>query len=199
MERLAFQTGSVVRVHVSGVEGKNLRVGLKPSVPSNVKQESAVRSARPVESTGSLIHSQSSQLSHKEERLPHKPNFKTLAATKTPQPPPGLLLNNIKTGMELKGIVQSCVGYAAFIDLQIFRNGKGGAFRPVNGMLHRDDIPKNAAFLTKERKQENRKSKNSGVVIEEGSEITVYVKDVLKNAGYVLLFSTWPRNPFYLC
>ena len=35
----------------------------------------------------------------------------------------GVLLSNLKTGMELEGIVQSCTAYAAFVSANVFRAG----------------------------------------------------------------------------
>jgi hypothetical protein len=38
---------------------------------------------------------------------------------------PVLLLNTLKTGMRLQGRVVSCTHYAAFVNLDVYRTGKG--------------------------------------------------------------------------
>lgn len=112
-------------------------------------------------------------------------NTKT-AAKKSP---PGLVLNQLKTGQLLKGVVASTTAYAAFIDSKIFRAGKGGSFTEVNGMLHKNDISPEILSAHKKRSQSKTNGKAKGVVelLERGSEIDVYVKEVYKNSGYEII------------
>lgn len=96
------------------------------------------------------------------------------------RPPPGLNLHNLRTGMALEGTVMSCTPYAAFIDLHVYRASKGGSYASVNGMLHVDDI--DPALKQRGRVNRNRISE-SLYSLERGVPLTVYVKEVFKNAG----------------
>ena len=101
--------------------------------------------------------------------------------------PPGKILSQLKTGHPLKGVVASSTAYAAFISAKVFRAGKGGSFTEVNGMLHKSDIsPELLSSLKKKQKTsiKNSKGKDSqGELLEKGTELDVYVKEVYKNSG----------------
>jgi hypothetical protein len=177
-ERLAIQAGSVMQVYVSKMDGSDeVQVSLKPidgSKPITIKEtvKSNQISFKPAE--GRL------------QTLPSKPKFLVSGAAKLPSG--GLLLNNLKTGMELEGTVHSCTNYAAFISANIYRAGKAGTFQTINGMLHKVDILDKSVLSTGNRKSMNARGsrgyeeKEEGIITK-GTKIKVYVKEVFKQSG----------------
>lgn len=91
---------------------------------------------------------------------------------------PGPLLTNLTTGMQLQGVVDSCATYAAWLNVGIYRVGKGGRFVPVNAMLHKSDIE-----LKLLKELQNYRSTNFHNLLEKGTKVTVYVKEVSKQSG----------------
>lgn len=180
-ERLALQTGSVMQVYVSKTDGEVIQVALKPSDGSKpialadpTKSKSEAKTFKPVrvlsqaKSTGNVAVS------------PKIPNG-------------GLLLSNLKTGMELEGVVQSCTAYAAFVSANVFRAGKAGSFQAINGMLHKVDIVDRSYLTVGNRKSSSRSNRgydsaenNVEGIISVGTRIKVYVKEVYKQSGYVV-------------
>lgn len=57
--------------------------------------------------------------------------------------PPALLLNTLKTGMRLQGRVVSCTHYAAFVNLDVYRAGKGDrcVTPPSHTLPHMSNVP----------------------------------------------------------
>lgn len=101
-------------------------------------------------------------------------------------PPNSHFLNQLKTGNKMKGIVASSTAYAAFINAKVYRAGKGGMLTEVNGMLHKNDI--SPELLGKLKKQSPSAKSPKGAkfpndLLEKGTEIDVYVKEVYKNSG----------------
>lgn len=98
---------------------------------------------------------------------------------------PGNLLNQLKTGHLLKGVVVSCTPYAAFVSTKVFRASKGGTYTEVNGMLHKNDISQDILDAQK-RKSASMGSKVKGSqpdFLEKGTVLNVYAKEVFKNSG----------------
>lgn len=117
---------------------------------------------------------------------PHKTSDKV--APKIPSG--GVLLSNLKTGMELEGIVQSCTAYAAFISAGVYRAGKAGSFQAINGMLHKVDIIDRSFLTVGSRKPSSRNNRGydseentAEGIISVGTRIKVYVKEVYKQSG----------------
>ena len=111
--------------------------------------------------------------------------------SKTVEPPPGQLLNTLKTGMKLEGTVVSSTPYAAFVGTGTYRMAKGGRYAPVNAFLHKDDLDEVTAQAAKRWRQEQQRqqgSRQSGArldltLLQKGTPLTVYVKEVYKNSG----------------
>lgn len=90
-------------------------------------------------------------------------------------------LSNLTIGMKLEGKVVSCSGYAAFIDVNVIRmTPKSNIPVKVNGMLYQSDMTDDAILYT--RKNIARDVENK-LILEKGSMIPVYVRDVFKSAG----------------
>lgn len=146
-ERLALQIGSMVQVYVSNP--------LTTPIQVNLKKTTTGAPSSPSPSAGRM----------QDGRFQYKP-VKTNSPFKASIPASGLLLNQLKTGMKLDGVVTSCTNYACFVNVNVYRSSKGGSFSEVNGMLHRADSP---------TKLFDRCTK--------GSQTTVYVREVYKNSG----------------
>ena len=110
-------------------------------------------------------------------------SVKPLKTVITPLPVDGYLLNNLKTGNNITGIVASCTPYAAYVDLNVYRKGKGGSFTKVNGMLHFSDFQDKVLLATDRKANAASTLRNNIQILTKGSEVTVYVKEVLKQAG----------------
>lgn len=105
-------------------------------------------------------------------------------------PSGGILLNSLKTGMELEGIVQTCTSYAAYVSANVYRSGKAGTFQSINGMLHKVDII-DKSYLSvgnrktngKNRGYDSAESNGPEGIISVGTKLKVYVKEVYKQSG----------------
>lgn len=177
-ERLALQAGSVMQVYISKVDADEMvQVSLKP-----------IDGIKPVVIREAVTEKAESK-TFKPVRVltkPHKVSEKV--APKIPTG--GLLLSNLKTGMELDGIVQSCTAYAAFISTGVYRAGKGGSFQAINGMLHKVDIVDRSYLAVGSRKSSYRNNRGydssentADGIISVGTRIKVYVKEVYKQSG----------------
>jgi hypothetical protein len=62
----------------------------------------------------------------------------------------------------------------------VVRKGKHGRITTVTGMMHVDHILPNTYALNEEHKM-----KSGGKLLKVGDKVTVYIRDVNKNAGYV--------------
>lgn len=85
--------------------------------------------------------------------------------------------SQLKLGDQLIGIVTQCTPSGAFLRLNVLRNGKGGLKTEVQTFLSFKDM--NDELL------EKYKSPIPGVLLKRGSTFPVYVKEVIKNSGYV--------------
>lgn len=86
------------------------------------------------------------------------------------------LLNNLKTGQRLEGRVVHSTPQAAFVAANVFRRAKGGVVAEVNGLLRKADVPRDLL-------SPSRRLSGQGPLMEKGSRVAVYVKEVFKNAG----------------
>lgn len=88
------------------------------------------------------------------------------------------LLNNLKSGQRLEGRVVHSTPQAAFVAANVFRRAKGGVVAEVSGLLRKADVPRDLLSTS-------RRLSGQGPLMEKGSRVVVYVKEVFKNAGYV--------------
>jgi hypothetical protein len=183
-ERLALQTGSIMQVYVEEVTGSSVKVSLHSRGGSSGSKP-RMYDADITSALGTIAEPPKRQ---KERSKSGKHRRSEIQAIPTPDA--DKLLNNLKTGIQLTGIISSCTHYAAFIDVGIFRAGKSGSFTPVNGMLHKDDVPDGLSPLVR-RESNGRKERafesTDGTILQKGSEVTVYVKEVYKNSGRITL------------
>ena len=165
-ERLALQTGTVMQVRVVSVCGNQVEVGM--SSPMTDASDFNAGRGRDTHGTTAVVGKKRNT-----NRRHHK------------QAPPDLLLNNLKTGMQLQGRVVSCTHYAAFVDVGVSRPSKGSTFAPANAMLHRSDIPGAEALVSKKGygRKEYAFQGADGTIFERGASVTVFVKEVYKNSG----------------
>ena len=177
-ERLALQTGSVMQVYVSNMDGDEMvQVALKPLDGS---KPVVLRDLTTAEEKGTFRPVRVQTQAKKTADVAVSPKI----------PNGGLLLGTLKTGMELDGIVQSCTAYAAFVSANVFRAGKGGSFQAINGMLHKVDIVDKSFLTVGSRKSSSRSNRgyDSGAntqegIISVGTRMKVYVKEVYKQSG----------------
>ena len=194
-ERLALQTGSVMQVYISKLDGANpdtsLQVTLKPLDGSSGKpsisvqqsytnahsarmalEDSSQRVSGP--STGSANKASVNQPwdnSSKRTSTSARTVTKTPSRGNTPKLPEGaIFLNTLKTGMELQGVVQSSTNYAAFVSANVYRAATGVRACEINGLLHKVDIVDNSNVIL---------NPNTG----KGTKLKVYVKEVFKQSG----------------
>lgn len=158
-ERLAIQSGSMLRVAITG-QDKN---GYIASLPG--------RSSSVIESRNDFGRPQQAGGRRYDNNNKPKPVL--------PTTPPGPLMNNLKTGMKFEGTVKHVTPYAAFVDANIFRRAKGGVFAPVNGLLSKHDMSEDVI----NRDQDSNSRQRKAFALEKGSKVAVYVKEVYKNAG----------------
>ena len=173
-ERLALQEGAVVQVLVSSIDGSNIEVRLKNSFPTSpmISNNNIIQSSNPRINEQLNGKTPSSQMKRKVNKHYNK-------VTK----PPGIDIKTLRSGMQLDGIASTIEPYAAFINTNVYRPGKGGTYLPVNGLLHSNDISE-THMLPKNKKDLNDKKDNSKRIgIEQGLPLTVYVKEVWKNSG----------------
>ena len=101
--------------------------------------------------------------------------------------PSGILLGDIKCGMQLQGKVVSCTQFGAFLsmDPRINRKSKGGGFSEVNGLLHESDMLdyKPESKIINGKKVFTFKSKSTDKTLAKDMRITAFVKEVWKNSG----------------
>jgi hypothetical protein len=173
-ERLALQEGAVVQVLVSSIDGSNIEVRLKNAILTNpIISNNNIQSSNPRNNEQQLNGKPSSS------QMKRKANKQNNKVTK----PPGIDIKSLRSGMQLDGIASTIEPYAAFINTNVYRPGKGGTYLPVNGLLHSNDISE-TYMLPKNKKDMNDKKDNSKrLVIEQGLPLTVYVKEVWKNSG----------------
>ena len=103
-ERLALQAGALVKVVVANTKAGN------DSIWVNLERNSASEAPAPPASKGSPA------------AVARRP-----VPTKVvkPQVKPARLINELKTGMALDGVISSSTHYAAFIDVQTHRASRG--------------------------------------------------------------------------
>ena len=203
-QRMVLQTGAIVKVTVTNVEGDNIQVNLgsnqgssslAPSSPPKQPLESKIRDTiinrdkrhRRVGRSGGVINTD-------------KETNKGLKAGQ-------IKLNNLKCGMKLNGVVTSCTQYAAFVRIEpkVMRASKGDRFVEVTGLMHVSDMEgykpeviinsmgkKETVFRSKGDKSKSRKtmhqledSDDDGLhtIISRDKKLDVYVKEVWKNSG----------------
>ncbi len=175
IEQLTFQSGSVVQVQVSKIgEDESLIV-----IPRPKQQKGSSR-----DDTFSRTTKQPSQNDFQASN-PRSTN--AIALPQRSQPlksaisPQKRMMATLKTGMNFTGVVSSITQYAAFVDIDVFRKAKGGVHARVNGMLHYSDLADKAVLATNKKAMQAR---NRGIqVLDKGTTVTVFVKEVLKNAG----------------
>jgi len=176
-ERMALQVGAMMQLYVSNVEGSGeLQVSLKPPSEGGGGGGGGISVSKISEPMKRFA---ASTTPIRAKSAPAKS-----AAPAAPEAPPGLLLNTLRTGMKLNGVVSSCTQYAAFVNVEAFRAGKQGSFAEVNGMLHRSDIVDAQLSPSKRRFSGQQQQQREGeVILEKGAPVTVYVKEVFKNSG----------------
>lgn len=166
-EKLALQVGVVLKVYVSTIHDNNVEVALKStkeygySIPS-IDYSSYIQKTK-IERTDDT---------RSDTRKVDKKAFSNSL------PPNGIFLNDLKTGIKINGKVVSSTAYAAFVDCNVYRNGKNGTFAQVNAMIHKSDLSR-----------ELFSSKSNSGLLDRGLKVSLYVKEVFKNSGRFTLTS----------
>jgi len=200
-ERLALQNGAVMQVYVSKIDGDQLEVTLNNnnimfdnSYNSNYNNRNNIDigndnndddvSLEDLIDFGSVRTSSSSSSASSSKASNNKPKNNQKSRGRQ-RKPPGLLLNNLKTGVALEGVIVSCTHYAAFVNVGVSRAGKQGTYVEANGLLHRTDMSNAEPLVSNNNngRKERAFELNDGTILERGSRVTVYVKEVYKQAG----------------
>lgn len=188
-ERMLLQTGAVLSVQVDRTDdsdsgggvvvrlvGPQSKRGAESPSASSYRQPNARRSA----SLDTALYSNPTP---------------SVAAPASKAKAPKLLLNDLKTGMELHGYVIQSTPYSAFLNVGVFRPGKGGVLKKTSAFLHRTDIHEDLLkALTLQQGGTNSSSNisssspsssntNSSLLLNRGVKLTVFVKEVFKNSG----------------
>lgn len=166
-EKMTLQVGSLIPLKVCNVDGEgNVEVGLTTSGFQSSK-DGIMNVMKSQDNSGGS----KGEGSMKQTGLPS-----TISSS-------GLLLNTMKTGMKLEGVVASCTPYAAFMNVGVVRSSRGGRYIEVNGMLHRDDMHSDVQIMSNNRKRLSSSELEDKGMVGKGRKMTVYVKEVYKNSG----------------
>lgn len=92
--------------------------------------------------------------------------------------PNGPILNNLRIGGRLEGIVTRSTPNFVFLDVNVYRHASNGTYAKVIAELHRKDIPQHMI-----PKWDPNLHKFPPNLMEKGGSATVYVKEVYKNNG----------------
>ena len=192
-----YLTLKVMQLQIADMTESGILVKLRSNDIEQSTSNVAVAAARYQEpeflskdqSQAKSIASSSSRPSANTQEINKKEKIQKTKMTKTSSAPPvsGNMLNQLKTGRPLKGVVVSCTPYAAFVSAKVFRASKGGTYTEVNGMLHKNDISQDILDAQK-RKLATMGNKAKGSqpdFLEKGTQLNVYVKEVFKNSGWV--------------
>lgn len=196
----AYLIPIVMQLQIADASESEIRVKLKsndiesstsniPATPKRYKEPSFLLEDESLDelisSTAGSAPRSSNQPTNKKEKIQ-----KTKMAKISSAPPvPGNLLNQLKTGRPLKGVVVSCTPYAAFVSTKVFRASRGGTYTEVNGMLHKNDISQEILDSQKRKfaSMGNKVKGSQPDFLEKGTQLNVYVKEVFKNSGCVSL------------
>lgn len=165
----SLKVGSVIQVKVDNSRRKILQVAYSSS------------------STANSFYSQLHQTPSTDgvQLSPRASSTEQAANTQT-----GILLNELKTGMELRGVVNGCTDYAAFVNCGVMRRGQAGRLKPIAGILHKNDLLKNVGIIpsTPSSVGGPRMQRRFEANLQKGDELQVFVKNVFVNSGCVVTF-----------
>lgn len=175
-ERLALTSGSVIKVRIVGEDSAGFTVTL-PFQQTQAKPvsepQSRVQSTAPFQSKAPFRKGDNNYNNHHNSRKPRP--VKKEAQGLTEVPADGIMLNVLKTGHKLQAEVLHSTYACAFVSCNVYRRAKGGLVAQASGLLRREDVPK--TLLSPASKK---------TLLDKGEKLTVYVKEVFKNAGYIL-------------
>ena len=186
-ERLLLQTGAVLSVQVDRTDDSDSEGGV-------VVRLVGPQTRRGVESPSSSSSSSSYRQPDTTTALYSNHPPVTAAGATAKVKAPKLLLNDLKTGMELHGYVIQSTPYSAFLNVGVFRPGKGGVLKKTSAFLHRSDIHGDMLrVLTLQQGDANSNSSSSSptssnsnsssLLLNRGVKLTVFVKEIFKNSG----------------
>jgi len=100
-------------------------------------------------------------------------------------------MKTLTTGAKLEGVVASIAPYAAFVDVEVYRDASKGSTLKVNGMLHKVDLNEHFRLPSNDTGLKS----HACQTVQKGMNLTVYVKEVFKNSGYFIQYtvSLYPR------
>lgn len=201
-ERLLLQTGAVLSVQVDRTDDSGGGVVVRlvgPQTRRGVESPSSSSSSssyRQPDARRSMVSSQSNPDTTTALYSNHPPVTAAGATAKVKAPK--LLLNDLKTGMELHGYVIQSTPYSAFLNVGVFRPGKGGVLKKTSAFLHRSDIHgdmlrvltlqqgganSNSSSSSSSPSSSSSNSNSSSLLLNRGVKLTVFVKEIFKNSG----------------
>lgn len=126
-ERLALQTGAILQLRISAVDEAgeiSVKFNNVDTIASGKLFEDAEFNVRSSVSIEKMIGTK--------KPSPKKSTSSANSSKVSVVPTSGPLLNNLKTGMKLEGIVATSTPYAAFINAGVYRASKGDSFTVVH-------------------------------------------------------------------
>jgi hypothetical protein len=170
MEKIALQAGNMLKVKITGQDSSGL---FKVSLPL-LTSSSFPSTNRKMKSEESKDKGKQSKPENNNNNRSSKDNNKSPSGPLQP-PPNSILLNNLKSGFKLEGEIVYSNDKMAFVSAKIYRRARGGTFAEVNGFLKKEDAESLLGNYISIHQKEP--------LFERGEKITVYVKEVFKNAG----------------
>jgi hypothetical protein len=172
MQRLLIKVGTPVSVVVNHVAGSQIGVKLLGPIQSF---RHAQRIERGAKTDSSASNKRQNRIADPASQLPAGSN----------------LLSDLKSGQKFTATVVSTTTFGAFMNCNVYRVASGGRLVSVQGMLHRVDLPANMLLASdsagiqraKVRLANNRAGDAEPLVLDVGTEVTVYVKHVMTNSG----------------
>lgn len=158
-ERMMLQVGTMMQVQIVGEDENGLQAAFVGTKDTKQGQTPTASTSQPTPA--------------KTSRRPSSYEKKVSVAK-------GPMLHSLKTGMKLDGIVTHSTPYAAFVSANVYRQAKKGLFAEVRGMLHKSELLPEVA---KQLEAQGRMSNKNIRLIEPGTKLTVYVREVYKNNG----------------
>lgn len=180
-ERMLLQSGSLVNVQISGEDKENRDFFVSLAAASGAGRGDREEQRDRRDNVNSYSNSNYNRNSYNNQPRqqnrnpePSKKRSNEPVVRGGVSEPEGPLLNNLKTGMPLEVTVKTVTPFAAFVHTKVYRKAKGGVFVPVEALLHRSDIPQSMLAPTPQ---------GYSILYQRGQPLTVYVKEVLKQAG----------------
>jgi hypothetical protein len=181
MERMTLTAGNIMKVVVTGEDESGYTLGLptasKPTTPS-IGTKLPSHSIRPGKIEPYQAHTYTRN-SARQNTMQDNPKinanpFQTHGNSQLTDKPPGILLNNLKTGMNLEAVVKNTTPYGAFVETNAYRLASGGVYTKAVALLHKSDMLPEVL--------EGWVDQSTNIPIPVGTKLYVFVKQCFKQS-----------------